>query len=705
MIPDFGESDVLHLNLPLKDILSTSLKSKTWPLWTPLLANGFPVLAEGQMGTFYLPNLLLFRFFPLVTAYNLNIVIAYFLNGIGMFLLLRKLKLKYYASLIGSIIYLFCGFFSVHLNHFNLLQAASLTPVVLYAALRLFHKSSMINLVFFSFLLSQQIFTGHFYIVFITLCAVLITYCFYSIFVRENEGVKNTFFRFGILGASCVLSLALSAIQLIPTMELMSLSSRRNGLDYDTVTSYPYPFKHLISFISPYYFGNPAHGTYPHFSANWGIFWENTAYIGIVPFFLALGSIFFLKDKRVRYAAVLVIVSFLLVLGKNSPMYFIFTFPFFNLFRVPSKYLLIMGIGIAVLFSFMVGKIKNRFFLLLIFAVSVYDVFSFSYGYPPLSSANNWIASPESVTLLKNQNVRKINTIGFGTAWNDIFLDSGWADMKPYIFLRNYLFQNYNAMFQIPVFSMNTGGLIPLRFSYLNRFANDFASDDRTGSATVSSLLKNTYSLYGISHILTPFRIDDVQFKIVATIPASPQIRSPLFIYQNNFEKSQIYFARKLKKVNTVEDVIRLWSAKDMVEDIPTLFEDDKLDIQLQPLNQKKLLVTSVSNTQIDIQTQTDKDALLVFIQTNYPGWHAAIDGVDQKIYTVNFTQMGIPLKAGTHRIKIEYKPVSFVWGKTATIAAHVIVFLMVFLSFARPVQTIFHTPQPSPDRERKSFD
>src|SRR3990167_3329738 len=44
MIPDFGESDVLHLNLPLKEILSRELKNHQWPLWTDTLAGGFPLL-------------------------------------------------------------------------------------------------------------------------------------------------------------------------------------------------------------------------------------------------------------------------------------------------------------------------------------------------------------------------------------------------------------------------------------------------------------------------------------------------------------------------------------------------------------------------------------------------------------------------------------------------------------------------------------
>ena len=330
MIPDFGESDVLHLNLPFKAILSSSLKNHTFPVWTSLLSSGFPLLAEGQIGTFYIPNLLLFRYLPLVTAYNLNLALSYFIAATGMYLLCRKFKLSKITSLFTSLVFVFSGFFSAHLNHFNLIQAASLLPLIFWSYLLLWQKNNFSYAVLFAILFSQQIFTGHFYIVFITTCGLLIfLLCIFFNDIRRDR-IKFIKDRAGNILLSIILTFGFSAIQLLPTMELWQYSERSGGLDFETVTSYPYPFKHLLTFISPYFFGSPSDGSYPVYSSDWGIFWENTGYIGIIPLILAGLSVFLIKDKKVKSFWILLVSSLLLVTGKYSPLYFIFSFPFFK---------------------------------------------------------------------------------------------------------------------------------------------------------------------------------------------------------------------------------------------------------------------------------------------------------------------------------------------------------------------------------------
>src|SRR3989344_6478579 len=340
MIPDFGQSDVLHLNLPLKKILSDNLKNNTWPLWTPQIMAGFPLLAEGQIGTFYLPNLILFKYLPLVTAYNTSFIISFSLSSLGFYLLCRRLKMEKFASLFAALTFTFSGFFAVHLNHINLIQASSLLPLIFYSFIRLWNKFSIANLVFSSFLLSQQIFTGHYYIVFITFVGL------FSIAVWSSI---RKYSKLIPLASSLIFALLLSGIQLLPTFELLFSSTRNGGLNYTTITSYPYPFKHLITFVMPYFFGSPQNAGYPPPGLNWGIFWENTAYIGIFPLILAFFSLFLIRQKIVKILLILLLFSFLLVLGKNSPLYFIFLFPLFNFFRVPSKFLLLTVFSLSLL--------------------------------------------------------------------------------------------------------------------------------------------------------------------------------------------------------------------------------------------------------------------------------------------------------------------------------------------------------------------
>ena len=61
--PEWGSNDILNFNLPVKYFLSSALKNAEFPLWSANIGTGFPILAESQMGAFYLPNLILFSLF------------------------------------------------------------------------------------------------------------------------------------------------------------------------------------------------------------------------------------------------------------------------------------------------------------------------------------------------------------------------------------------------------------------------------------------------------------------------------------------------------------------------------------------------------------------------------------------------------------------------------------------------------------------
>src|SRR3990167_5647121 len=90
--PDYGRSDLLHSNLPAKLALSESLKNFRLPMWENLAGQGYAQLAEGIIGTFYLPNLLIYFLFPINFALPLTYLVTSLMSGLFSYLLLRKLK-------------------------------------------------------------------------------------------------------------------------------------------------------------------------------------------------------------------------------------------------------------------------------------------------------------------------------------------------------------------------------------------------------------------------------------------------------------------------------------------------------------------------------------------------------------------------------------------------------------------------------------
>ncbi len=694
MIPDFGESDVLHLNLPFKYILSESLKNGQWPLWTPYLANGFPILAEGQIGTFYLPNLLLFRFLPLVLAYNLNLVISFLLASLGTYLFTRKIGLNTIASFFAAFIFTFSGFLSVHLNHFNLIQAASLLPLIFWSTLVLWEKPKLKYSILAAFLISQQIFTGHFYIVFIT-CIGLFLFWLGKILFEKRDNLKK---KLVFISLSFVITFIFSAIQLLPTIELWQLSQRSGGLDFNAVTDYPYPIKHLFSFIKPYAFGNPAVGTYPPFNSEWGIFWENTAYVGILPLVLVFASILFLKDKRIRIFLIILFVSLLLVLGKNSPLYFIFSFPPFNFFRVPSKFLLLTSFTFATLSAFSIDKLLNLLKKLvkptftqmqaiasicggIILLILLLDEYKFSYNYPVATPAKWWMDKPEIINLLTPQAL-KISSSLAPYSWNQVFEKSGWQDFKPFLFFRNSLYPNYNALFGVASSDINTGGLIPRRISLFTSLFKNLDVGELNKVATISATTLNALSVAGVTHLISPYRINHkgLLFKSKFGVPDSLNIDS-FSIYQNNYTLPRSYLVFRSEKLDTLEDFYKQLADDNFLNEQKALVEDDDLKINKQGKTIQKVEITSEKSGRITLSATSDSDAVFILTDSNYPGWTAYIDDRKVKTYYVNLTQRGIFFPKGNHDVKFIFHSVSFETGRRITIIGGIILFLTMFLS------------------------
>ena len=147
-----------------------------------------------------------------------------------------------------------------------------------------------------------------------------------------------------------ILGLALAAIQLLPTAELMLQSQRAAGVGYDfAMTNSMWPWR-LITFLAPDFFGNPGRGTYWGF----GTYWEDAGYVGLLPLLLAAGLVFGVIFRRKRSAkrefgeagqvafwAIGAIVALVLALGQNTPVFpFLFSYvPTFDLFQAPARWL------------------------------------------------------------------------------------------------------------------------------------------------------------------------------------------------------------------------------------------------------------------------------------------------------------------------------------------------------------------------------
>jgi len=65
-----------------------------------------------------------------------------------------------------------------------------------------------------------------------------------------------------------------------------------------------------------------------------------------------------------------------------------------------------------------------------------------------------------------------------------------------------------------------------------------------------------------------------------------------------------------------------------------------------------------------------------VLADTYYPGWRATVDGAPARIVAANHLFRGVPVPAGRHRVRFEYRP----WQVPVGIAVSALALLVVLL-------------------------
>jgi len=662
--PDFGESDAYHLNLSLKYYLAQCLKYNQLPFWTDRLQGGFPLLAEGQIGALFLPNILFLKFLPFVDGYNFLLIFALFCLTGGFYLLLKEFKINSILGLLFSFIFTFSGAISLHWTHLNLLQSFSLAPFLYLFLIRYFKTGEKRYLLLFPIVLQQMIFAGHSQTVFIGLLGISLSFVFYAINNKKNI-IRNFLVYVFMIISGFVLALP----QILPTLELAAQSSRGIVLNYDWATSYPLTWNHLISFILPFQFGNPKFGTYPPFSSNWGIFWENTPYLGIPLFILLIvGLIYYFRQHKKNLGILplisITIILLLLALGKNSPLYFIFGIFPFNLFRTPSKYLLMVNFFLVLITALLTMKIFNhakrfffKFFIIITLLANIYLLVGFTFNYHLFISDKTVLQKPYLTLNDKSYYL----TIGQGKHWNEVLGKGGWSSNKnidKFIFFKNFFYPNSNLIFNKNSFEINTGGFRLRRIDYLNSFIQDYfkvANDKIVIDGKLIQLMK----LLDIGNIISSAKISSDFFK-----PKQQLNRNDLEInlYEDSVRASAYYIPNEITNLDYLGDFEKAYDENKLnqntalVEDLPdTGFKQnpgiDKLDLSLN------------TDSLIKFDSEGAEKTYIVIRRNWYPQWQVLIDGKKTAIYKTNLVHIGFFLPAGKHRVRIEYRDNRFFAG------------------------------------------
>lgn len=377
---------------PWHHLVRESLLAGEWPLWNPLLGNGAPLLANLQSAVFYPPNLL-YLLLPVEHGLTASIALHLALAGLFMYLYMRYLGLLPFAAALSALTYMFSGYIIGRTQFVVMVNAAAWLPLLLLLSDRLVRRRNPLDVLGLALVLAVQLLAGHAQLWFYSLWLIGLYVIFRSWpLMKQGRGgaeeqrsiinsahqsqrpssgaPRTTFYAFYpllALFAAVLLAVLLSAAQLLPTAEFTTQSPRSSGAERTFALTYSFWPWRLLTLFAPTFFGHPASGNY------WGYanYWEDHAYLGVLPFLLALVAVWNYAMRKVwgpepavpdeaqsahywrvvPFFAVLTPLSLILAMGWNTPLYlWVFQFvPGFGFFQAPARLLIWYTVAVAVL--------------------------------------------------------------------------------------------------------------------------------------------------------------------------------------------------------------------------------------------------------------------------------------------------------------------------------------------------------------------
>ncbi len=354
------ERDTEVFFYPLSAWFSEEFKAGRFPLWTPHVFAGYPLLADGENGLANPLNLLFLKFLSAGHALLWQRVSSVAIAALGMYALCRALGVGSLAALLGATCFSLGSFFPSQQHHENVTRTAAWLPMVLACVEWSFHHKGWRR---HAFLTAGGLALGMATVGLHPQILAMSLLGFSSFVTYRGLTLSAPGLSWGPLGLlwrvalvawvglyAGLLGLALGALQLVPLAELATSTYRGSQPDYFFATSYALPIPNLIDLVFPYFFRLPD-------ADYWSLWakWETELYLGIAPLILAVVGVALARRRTTIYFTLLALVALWLAFASYAPfdLYrMLWDLPGFSAFRVPGRYTYLFVLACSVLAAF-----------------------------------------------------------------------------------------------------------------------------------------------------------------------------------------------------------------------------------------------------------------------------------------------------------------------------------------------------------------
>lgn len=375
----FFARDLTYLFHPWRTYAAECIQKGEIPLWNPYAYCGMPFMANMQSAVWY-PFTVFFYIFQFILALKLFYFIHYGIAAFFMFLLAKKKKIIISGALLIGLLWSQNGYMMTKVEFLSILGTAIWMP-----ALCILRK----NILLLALAFTVSYCAGYPQIVFFQICALVI-------FILMYDHNKYHVYR-GLVYAG-VMAIILSALQLIPSSELLFQSIRGvQGLAMETVKEYAVSFKQWIGLCAPY-FVRPDN----HQITGEKIFWANGMHIGILGCIVAMHSLFKMPFLKKIILLLFGILCIMIGIGAYMPFFPILYDHIFlyKLIRYPSSIIYLFMV-LIMMFLYESPLLRKRIALLLLI-ISAGELLWLNHRLYPTAPSSYFYARNETVSFLQN---------------------------------------------------------------------------------------------------------------------------------------------------------------------------------------------------------------------------------------------------------------------------------------------------------------
>jgi hypothetical protein len=693
---NFLITDPVRQQIPWRKLAIDEWRKGRIPYYNATTFLGSTLLGNIQSGALY-PLNIIFLIVPFPVAWTILIISETLLLLFFCYLFLRLETFSILASLFGAIVFSFSGFTVSWLTWGTIIHTALWLPLLLLLSKQIIQTPDGYKRLFatlgFLVALFCSLTAGHMQI-FTYVMAVTVFYILFLLFRNvQNKKVKKESIK-GVLYMVVAVCFLFSIT--FPFWKEFTAAFLASSRVADTTLyakeGFFIPWEHILQFIAPDFFGNPATLNY------WGKwnYGEFVGYIGIIPLIIAMYGFI---SRKISYWHAIFIFSVLLafptflallpyrlgipILSSLQPTRLLFLIDFSFMwftaagieallnngkkitihtlfisfsglfvvlyvlvsFLFPRFYpdlsvsfsvarrnlippFIILSIGWMVYFIYCRLNKKIYFFVFLLLGITLFDLFRFANKFTPFPPVEYFFPETKIIHFLNTQ-PRPFRVL----ATDDRILPP-----------------NVSGYYGIET----VGGYDPVYSKHLEEFIGAY-----------ERLQPNIKGPFGFNRIIAPKQLNMQLLPLlnVRYILSLSEITDPSFILVMKEGETYLYrYIQALPRAYFVGLVLRATSDE---EEMKLLYSNaapsgafatvrNTISVQQGPTG--TALVTSYGSGKIQIQTHTESDQFLVVSQAYTLRWKAMIDSVPAKIIPADYILLGMVVPKGDHSIVLSYE-------------------------------------------------